>query len=336
MTWKSRRSSAAAAVLGMTLVLTTTSGPVVAQSEIGNGSVRGTTRGNQTPSSGATSSTQPAATPPAGQAEVPGTPTAPTAPNENTPASPSTANGLINGLPGNAPPGIGQPRNLPPGTQSPMPPVPQSLPAAVEGKSNQLNLSARSTIEVANDVMTVTYSTLKEGTDAQAVQAALKQALDIALDEARKAAKPGQIEVETGNFSLSPRYTPPGWQGRAELVTTGKDQAGIARLAGRIQTMSVTRVMHSLSREAREKAEAEATSQAVAKFRQRASEVTRLFGFSDFVIREISVTTSESSGEVPMVRARMNSAATVPEVALPAEGGRGQVTVVVGGGVEMR
>lgn len=267
--------------------------------------------------------------------------TSPVAPNESVPTNTSTgasasvpANTTAN-TPTSTPtstPAITTPAVVQPTTTA----EPPTRQPAVNVKSNLLNLSAQATLEVANDVMTVTYSAVKEGTDAQAVQATLKQSLDVALAEARKAARPGQIEVETGNFSLSPRYTPPGWQGRAELVTTGKDQAGIAKIAGRIQTMSVTRVVHSLSRDAREKAEAEATAQAVTKFRARAAEVTRLFGFSSFEIREINVATSETGGEVPMVRARMTAAAPMADVALPAEAGRGTVTVVVNGGVEMR
>lgn len=235
-------------------------------------------------------------------------------------------------------PGPAQAQLQPQPSSSPetAPLVPPAVPAAAT-RGNVLNLSSQATIEVANDVMTVTYSATREGTDAQAVQIVLKQALDTALAESRRAARPGQIDVETGNFSLYPRYTPPGWQGRADLLTTGKDQQGIARLAGRINTMSVTRVVHSLSREAREKAEAEATAQAVAKFRSRAAELARLFGFADYSIREVNVATNESGGEAAVIRARM-SATTAPlgEAALPAEAGRGAVTVVVSGAVEMR
>lgn len=229
----------------------------------------------------------------------------------------------------------------PPATM-PSPPLPVTLPVpppapGPAARTNLLNLSAQATIEVANDVMTITYSATREGTDAQVVQTLIKQALDTALAEARRAARPGLIDVETGNFSLYPRYTPPGWQGRADLLTTGKDLQGIARLAGRINTMSVTRVVHSLSREAREKAEAEATAQAVAKFRSRAAELARLFSFADYLIREVNVSTSESGGEAPVIRARMSASnAAMGEAALPAEAGRGTVTVVVSGSVEMR
>ena len=85
-----------------------------------------------------------------------------------------------------------------------------------------LGLTANASVEVTKDLLAVTFSTTREGSDANAVQAQLKQALDAALAEARKAARPGQVDVQTGNFSLYPRYSNgsssarpaiTGWQG---------------------------------------------------------------------------------------------------------------------------
>ena len=95
-----------------------------------------------------------------------------------------------------------------------------------------LNLTLRApSVEVTKDVLAVTFSTTKEGADANAVQAQLKQALDAALAEAKKSgASPGQVDVQTGAFSLFPRYTNKGgisgWQGTAELIVDGRDMAG--------------------------------------------------------------------------------------------------------------
>jgi len=44
-----------------------------------------------------------------------------------------------------------------------------------------LGLSANASSEVAKDVLSVTFSTTREGSDANTVQAQLKQALDAAL-----------------------------------------------------------------------------------------------------------------------------------------------------------
>lgn len=202
-----------------------------------------------------------------------------------------------------------------------------------------ISLNTSATVEVAMDVLNVVFSTTKEGTDANAVQTALKTALDAALTEARKIARPGQVDVQTGNFSLFPRYTSKGgitgWQGSSQLVVHGKDVAAIAALTGRVQSMVVSRVGYELSRDVREKTEADVTAQAIARYRAKASELSKHFGYASYAIREVNVTTNEpSSGAVPMMRARVSESASSYD-ALPTEAGKANVTATVGGSVQM-
>ena len=98
-----------------------------------------------------------------------------------------------------------------------------------------LGLSASASVEVTKDLLAVTLSTTKEGADANVVQAQLKEALDAALVEAKKVARPGQLDVQTGNFSIYPRYTNAtssakptirGWQGTVELDRRGPRHGG--------------------------------------------------------------------------------------------------------------
>lgn len=211
--------------------------------------------------------------------------------------------------------------------------------------SGVLNLAASASIEVTKDVLSVAFTTTREGADAQAVQGALKQALDAALAEARKIARPGQVEVQTGNFSLFPRYgsVPPrggnpvitGWQGSAELIVQGKDAAAIAQLTGRVQTMTIARVAYLLSREAREKVEADAVAQAIARWRAQAQAMSQHFGYALYSVREVSVATNEPGhGPAPMmVQAR--TMATAAEAALPTEAGKSEVTATVSGSAQM-
>ena len=124
---------------------------------------------------------------------------------------------------------------------------------------NVLQLSASATVEVRQDLLTITLGTARDGADAGAVQTRLKAAVDAALTEARRDAQPGLLEVRTGNFSLGPRYTRDGkidgWRGSAEIVIEGRDLARIAQTAGRIDALSVSSVGYGLSREERGKAE---------------------------------------------------------------------------------
>jgi predicted secreted protein len=208
------------------------------------------------------------------------------------------------------------------------PPAPQGV----------VNLSASASTEVAQDWLRVNLSTRREGSEATPVQNALKQALDAALQEARKAARPGQLEVQAGNFSLVPRYgnqgQANGWQGNAELVIEGRDMAAIAQLTGRITGLSIAQVSYSLSREQRQKAEGEVTAQAVTHFRARATEAARLFGYGSYLIREVSLSSNEPAGFTPMLRGKAMSAMASAE-ALPVEAGRATVTVTVQGSVQL-
>lgn len=203
---------------------------------------------------------------------------------------------------------------------------------------NVVSLSASASLEVPQDELTIVFSTTREGSDAAVVQSQLKQALDAALAEARKAARPGQLEVQTGRFSLVPRYNArgvsSGWTGSAELVVVGRDMVAISQLAGRIGTMTIARTAFGLSRDARQKAEADITAQAVARFKERADLVARQFGFAAWSLREVSVQGSDAGGPVPVMRVQAMRAAGADE-ALPVEAGKTQVSVTVSGSVQL-
>lgn len=218
-------------------------------------------------------------------------------------------------------------------------PVLAQTPAAVPvaPPQNVVSLSASASVEVTKDVLSVAFATSRDGADAAVVQAQLKAAVDAVLAEARKIARPGQVDVQTGNFALYPRYAPKGglngWQGSAEVIVEGKDIAAIAALAGRVQAMPVARVAFSLSREAREKVDADVTAQAIARFRARADFVAKQLGFVGWSIREIAVNTEQPPVGVPMMRMQASRAAA--DEALPVEAGKATVSASVSGSVQL-
>jgi predicted secreted protein len=174
----------------------------------------------------------------------------------------------------------------------------QSLPAP----QRVLTLNASASMDVPNDWLTLSFSATREGAEAGAVQSALRQALDAALAEARKVMKPGQVEVRAGNLSVYPRYSNrggiAGWQGSTELQVEGRDMTAIAR------------------------------------YKKRADEVTRQFGFNRWSLREVQLNTDAPMPPVPMLRAKVMSAPAGDE-ALPVEPGRGQVNAMVTGSIQM-
>jgi predicted secreted protein len=201
-----------------------------------------------------------------------------------------------------------------------------------------VGLTASASTEVTKDLLNVALSVTREGQDAAAVQNQLKQALDAALAEAKKVAKPGQLEVQTGNFSLYPRYAAKGgingWQGSAELIVEGKDMPAIGTLTGKITTMTIARVGYGISRELREKVEGDVAAQAIARYRAKAADYAKQFGYAGYTIREVNVNTDvPMGGPVPMMRAKAMSASA--DESLPIEAGKGTVTVTVNGTVQM-
>lgn len=202
-----------------------------------------------------------------------------------------------------------------------------------------VSLSSSATVEVTRDLLSVALGATREGTDAGAVQSQLKQALDAALAEARKVARPGQLDVQTGNLSLYPRHDRNGriggWQGSTELVIEGRDMPAIGALTGKITAMSITRVSQGLSREMREKVEGEVAAQAIGRFRTKAADYAKAFGYAGYVVREVNVGSADAQPPVPMPRMRAATMAASADESLPVEAGKSTVMVSVNGSVQM-
>jgi predicted secreted protein len=204
---------------------------------------------------------------------------------------------------------------------------------------NVIQLSASGAVEVPQDMLTMSLTTTRESSDANAVQAQLKASLDAALADARKGASPGQMDVRTGNFSLYPRYGRDGkitaWNGTAELVLEGRDFARIAQTAGRIQSMTVGSANFGLSRDQRTKVEAEAQAIAIDRFKAKAGEIAKGFGFPGYGLREIAVTANDQ-GFAPRAPRMMAATSSISQEPLPVEAGKSTVTVTVSGTVQLK
>lgn len=209
-----------------------------------------------------------------------------------------------------------------------------------EALQNVAQLSASGSVEVPLDLLSIAMTTTRDGPDAGTVQTQLRQALDSALTQARPAAVPGQMEVRTGHFSLYPRYGRDGkingWQGATELVLEGKDFPRITSLAGKIQTLTLGHVSFSLSREERARMEGQAQTLAIERFKTKAGEIAKSFGFGDYTLREVAIHTSEQ-GDMPRPRTMaMQAKVEVADVPIPVEAGKSTVQVNVSGSIQMK
>lgn len=217
----------------------------------------------------------------------------------------------------------------------------QAQAAVSVPESNLVRLQASGSLEVPADWLVFVLSATVQDKDPQAVQRQLKDALDQALREARKAESPGQLELRTGAFSLNPVYARDSkisqWQGVAELVLQGRNFEKIGATAGSIHSMAVARSSVGLSRELREETEAKALDLALLQFRAKAQQIAKGFGFVSYTLREVSVNGSASQeGPAP---AMLRMAAAVPmaeDAPVAVEGGKSQVRVQVAGTVQLK
>ena len=217
-------------------------------------------------------------------------------------------------------------------------PIVQTVQKDPEGV---VSLNSSATVQVPNDWITVQFSTSKEGIDANAVQAALKEALGMALAQARQVARPdGHVEVQGGGFSLQPRFNAKGivngWSGTTSLTVQGRDMGTIADLAGRIQSMTVGSLDYSVSREAREKAEGELAGQAIARFRAKAADYAKAFGYGTFTVREANINFDSGQPTPRPFLMQARKMAVSDSASLPTEAGSGSVTANVNGSVQLK
>jgi predicted secreted protein len=201
---------------------------------------------------------------------------------------------------------------------------------------NVLQLSATGQVEVQQDWLTLTLSATREGGDAASVQAELRKTVDAVLTELKKTAQPGQMDVRSGSFGVSPNYGRNGkinaWQGQAEVVLEGRDFTRITEAAARVPLMSIGDLTFSLSRELRARVESQAQAQAIEGFKAKADAVVKAFGFAGYTLREVSV---GGQGAMPPQRYRAEVAAAARASApVAVEAGNSLVTVTVSGTVQ--
>ena len=205
---------------------------------------------------------------------------------------------------------------------------------------NVAQLSANGSVDVQQDLLSIVMNTSASGADANLVQTQLKQALDAALAVARPAVLTGQLDLRTGNFSLYPRYGKDGkingWQGTTELVLEGRDFSRITITAVKIQSLTMGNVSFALSREQRTKVEAEAQTIAIDRFKAKALEVSKSFGFAGYTLREVSINANDQGFQPrPQVMA-MQAKSEMSDSPVSVEAGKSTVLVNVSGSIQMR
>lgn len=203
-----------------------------------------------------------------------------------------------------------------------------------------LHLSASAQTDVPQDWLVIHLSVQKEGLQAPTVQKQLNAVLSSALAMASPIAKPGSVEVKTGEMNVSPRYSRDGktngWVGAAQLILQGRDVEQITTLAGRLQELTVSQIDWRLSPEQKTEVEARIQSEAVEHFQSKAQSLTKQFGFAAYTLREVRISVQEAGEGLVMPRMAMAQMDVPAPLPVPALAGKSRVVVNISGSIQLR
>lgn len=223
-------------------------------------------------------------------------------------------------------------------------PVAMAQAVAIAPLQNVVQLSASGSVEVDQDVLILTLSVAEEGSNAAAVQKRLQQVIDAALGVVRPQAKLGAMDVQTSGFSVFPRTASKdgkvaGWQGRAQVVLSGKDFDRITSSATKVEGMQVSRMNFALSKEGRAKVEGDAQALAIDQFKAKAASLSKAFGFATYTLREVSVNSNEVGSRMNAMQAsafKGSMSSREDAAPIPVEAGKTAVEVQVSGSVQLK
>jgi len=200
---------------------------------------------------------------------------------------------------------------------------------------NVITLEASATADVPTDTLTVTLFAEEQGPDPGQLATRINVRLEEALARAKKEPK---IEARSGNYQTNPTYDRAnqitGWRIRADIVLESRDFKAVAALAGALQpALKLWSMTFSLSRGAREAAEAALLTEALGKFQEKARAVAKGLGFPGYALGQI-VVRSDGPVHAPVAfRGVAMSAMADAAPPVPVEGGKNAVTVTVSGSV---
>jgi len=200
---------------------------------------------------------------------------------------------------------------------------------------NVITLEASATADVPTDTLSVTLFVEEQGPDPGQLATRVNARLDDALAKARKEPK---VEAHSGNYQTTPTYDRAnqitGWRIRADVVLESRDFKAVAALAGAMQpALKLWSMTFSLSRGAREAAEAALLTEALGKFQEKARAVAKGLGFPGYALGQI-VVRSDGPVHAPVAfRGAAMSAMADAAPPVPVEGGKNAVTITVSGSV---
>ena len=120
------------------------------------------------------------------------------------------------------------------------------------------------------------------------------------------------------------------------MILEGRDLERISILAGKIKGLTVGGVRFGLSLEQRDKMEQQAQTIAIARFKARATDLAKAFGFGGYALREIQLSSNEQEMTPRPRMMAMEARVTALDAPVPVEAGKVSVVVTVAGTVQLK
>lgn len=176
---------------------------------------------------------------------------------------------------------------------------------------DRVNLAVNAEEQVKNDTLVVVMYALAEGKNSEKPAADVNQRMAKALKMAKGHT---DIKAQTLNYQITPRYQDAssfreqhliGWSVRQSLRLSSSNVLALTDLVGRLQkVLLVQNMSYEISPARRQQAEDRLIQQAIKRFSERASLISKALGKPDYRVVQLNISTS-GARPVPMMRNKM-------------------------------
>jgi predicted secreted protein len=204
----------------------------------------------------------------------------------------------------------------------------------LDPKGSRINLDARVSEEVDNDVMRATLFVEMEDADAGTLAEKVNQATNDALKTAKSF---DGLRTRTSGYSTYPvteKNKIVRWRARSEISVEGEDFRRMADAIGKLQTiMQLGAVNFSVSPAARARVEEALTQSAIADFLRKAQAATKGFKGPKFSVLEATISAEGANMPPPRPLVMMKPASSSDAITPGFEAGSSRITVTVSGAI---
>jgi predicted secreted protein len=201
---------------------------------------------------------------------------------------------------------------------------------------DQVNLSAKASMEVENDTLIAILYAQKEGNDLSALTNSVNQQISTALEKAKQT---DGIKVQTLGYQTSPIYQQKrlsGWRVKQSLRLESRHSQRLSELVSQLQaSLALDSISYAVSDQRQKEIEEKLIGEAIGEFQHRAKMVTIKLGHKTYRLVDLTINTGDQPIRPKRMRASMMSMERA--VSAPAlEAGTQTMQVSVNGRIELQ